>query len=717
MRIWRQPLSRWRELPTLAQLALLGFLLSVVLVIVLLLTQIYFSRNDTLNANQTRLFSGGRLLADIVTRQFADAQDEAAELARILDGTGTPSADQRQELQKLIKHWHRILPELDNVLVYDANGRLRFGNKAVADMIDLPGQKLWERLPGLPARNYSLAETDSMQSAPPLPLVWPIFNKKEGFSGALVLVFNPARWINYGQNIWPYKDSHLLLVDAGGQILAYNSNGKENKPPVDPLVLAGSMKRQAPVNSDNGTIKTSRFYLTLNNNQSAVAQLIVVKQTPLAILQIVSRQSLLSNWHYQAWISGLLACASILLLGAITRVIIRQAIHQARTERALAGAKERYQLAVSGTNDGIWDWDLVSNEIYYSPVWFQILGYAPGELSDETTTWTDNIHPDDVEVARQKLEAHLKGESEQFNDTHRMRRRDGSYIWIDAKARAVRGPDGQPIRMVGTIANVEHKKRYELALQAAKEQAEAANISKSRFLANMSHELRTPLNGIIGFSEITKDELFGPLGGSKKYVEYAHDIHQSANHLLSLINDLLDFSKIDAGKYDLSMQPLDVRGAIEHTHRMMRAMAEEKDIRLRVDCAPQLPLLMADERAVRQILLNLLSNAIKFSPKGRLVYTRAWVTPEGALAIAVEDQGKGIPAEFHARIFEPFEQVDDIMTRTHKGTGLGLPLVRSLMELHGGEIQLESEINKGTIVTLIFPHRIVLSFQKNQIST
>ncbi len=711
MRIWRQPWLQWQNLPILARLALFGFMLTVALVIILLVTQVSFSRSDMLRASQTRLISAAQLLSNMIGQQLDDTQNHASEALRIIDGNPNLNKNQIADLQKLSKRWHRLLPDADALLIYDATGRLRFGPKPTADILDLPKQILWEQLHDTAAQNYLVAQNSGGESnANILPLVWPIFSSKANFAGAMVLTYKPDRWLNYGHTLWPRETTQTILVDNTGRIVTA-TQPKDKAPKLDELAVAAAIK-QLPI-SKLGVISSSDFTLSLNNWQEALAHLEMVPQTPLAVVQLADRKALLSVWRGQTLIVGIFAFGLILLLGAVTRLIVRQAVHQARMENTLANTKERYQLAVSGTNDGIWDWDLVSNEIYYSPVWYQILGYAVGELAAETTTWTDNIHPEDVERARHKLEAHLKGEIDQFNDTHRMRCKDGSYIWIDAKARAVRDASGSALRMVGTIANVEHKKRYELALQAAKEQAEAANISKSRFLANMSHELRTPLNGIIGFSEITKEQMFGPVG-SAKYVEYAHDIYQGANHLLSLINDLLDFSKIDAGKYDLSVQPLDVRGAIEHTHRMMRSMAEEKNIRLRVDCAPQLPLLMADERAVRQVLLNLLSNAIKFSPKGRLVYTRAWITAEGSLAIAVEDQGKGIPAEYHARIFEPFEQVDDIMSRTHKGTGLGLPLVRSLIELHGGEVQLESEIGKGTIVTLLFPPRIVLSSLKNQ---
>lgn len=234
-----------------------------------------------------------------------------------------------------------------------------------------------------------------------------------------------------------------------------------------------------------------------------------------------------------------------------------------------------------------------------------------------------------------------------------------------------------------------------------RQKAEDASRAKSTFLANMSHELRTPLNAVIGFSEIMAKELFGPLANDQ-YRQYANDIFDSGNHLLELINDILDMAKIEAGKLTLAPRPLDPMVAIEQAVRLTKRKAEEKGLSIVVD-AEELPEIEADHRAVKQILLNLLSNAVKFTEEGAvMVHGRASATH---LTLRVIDTGCGIPPEHLPRLARPFEQVETELARTNAGTGLGLALTKSLAEMHGGKLAIQSEINRGTIVTVSLPRR------------
>ncbi len=247
----------------------------------------------------------------------------------------------------------------------------------------------------------------------------------------------------------------------------------------------------------------------------------------------------------------------------------------------------------------------------------------------------------------------------------------------------------------------QNRARAEEAMRAAKEHAEYASRSKSEFLANMSHELRTPLNAIIGFSELMARETFGSLGNDK-YRDYARDINESGAHLLSLINDILDLAKIEARKLKLDEKPVDLGAAVSSCLRLVKERAKEHKVRLvnRVD--PGLASLRADERAVKQIVLNLLSNAVKFTPEGGRITVEAGIDGD-ALRLAVRDTGIGIAADDIPKIMEPFRQVDGSLARTYEGTGLGLPLVKSLVELHGGTLTLESEVGVGTVATARFP--------------
>jgi PAS domain S-box-containing protein len=235
----------------------------------------------------------------------------------------------------------------------------------------------------------------------------------------------------------------------------------------------------------------------------------------------------------------------------------------------------------------------------------------------------------------------------------------------------------------------------------ARDNAEEANRIKSQFLAMMSHELRTPLNAIIGFSEMIETQALGPVGVTR-YVEYARDVHTSGRHLLELINDILDMSKVEAGKYVLHRTEVEPRRAIRHCVRMVRLRADEAAIDLIEEVPAALPMLWADERALNQILLNLLSNAIKFTNRGgRVTISAELVGPE--LRLMVSDTGIGIAAEDMERVGTPFEQIDNSHTRKHAGTGLGLALTRSLTELHGGRLEIKSELGVGTRIAVVLP--------------
>jgi len=270
--------------------------------------------------------------------------------------------------------------------------------------------------------------------------------------------------------------------------------------------------------------------------------------------------------------------------------------------------------------------------------------------------------------------------------------------WVRIVERRTR--DGGVVAIRSDITQLQ---RHQDELRLAKEEAESANRAKSSFLATVSHELRTPLNAIIGFSEMMTMQAFGPLGCAR-YEEYASAINVSGRHLLSLIGDILDMSRIEAGRYTLRPEPLDINELAAECLPMIKGRADEDGVALTVDIDTAGARLMADRLAVKQVLLNLLSNSVKFTPRGGRVCCTAGLGADGGLVIVVGDTGVGIAADRLPHLFEPFSSASETpLARASNGTGLGLSICRHLVEMHGGTIALASTVGQGTTVTVAFP--------------
>ncbi len=286
-------------------------------------------------------------------------------------------------------------------------------------------------------------------------------------------------------------------------------------------------------------------------------------------------------------------------------------------------------------------------------------------------------------------------------------RRDGSVIWISETCREVRSSTGAFLYFEGTVEDITQRKAAEKELLVAKDLAEVASRTKSAFLANMSHELRTPLNAVLGFAEVLQKEMYGPVGDDR-YRGYVANIHASAQHLLEVINSILDMTKIESGHFEIVEQDIELRPIMTASEQLVADSAQKRNIRFQV-LHPIRPIrLNADPIRLKQIILNLLSNAIKFTPGGQSVVMSAWVRPDGSFALQVADTGIGMRLEDIEKALEPFQQVDSSLARRYEGTGLGLSLTKSMVELHGGTLSIDSTPAMGTTVTVTLPAARVL---------
>jgi PAS domain S-box-containing protein len=363
--------------------------------------------------------------------------------------------------------------------------------------------------------------------------------------------------------------------------------------------------------------------------------------------------------------------------------------------RTLAASEERFALAVRGTNDGIWDWDIRTNEVFFSPRWKLMIGYEDHELPNAFSAFETRLHPEDHDRVMQTVNDYLYGSLDRYAVEFRFQHKDGSWRWILARGRALRDPEGKPYRMAGSHTDITEQKLSEEQLRHARLAAEAANRAKSAFLANMSHEIRTPMNGIIGMSELLLNTKLDP-----KQHEYLLMLKNSAESLLALLNDVLDFSKIEAGKMELDEQDFDLRHTIADTLLALGVRAMQKNLTLTHKVEEDVPvILLGDDGRLRQILINLVGNAIKFTDRGEIIVRvriESRALEKTTLHFEIHDTGIGISSEVQGRIFDAFTQAESSTNRRYGGTGLGLAICRDLVELMQGRIWVESEPGKGS---------------------
>jgi signal transduction histidine kinase len=433
----------------------------------------------------------------------------------------------------------------------------------------------------------------------------------------------------------------------------------------------------------------------------------VFAEQPLVITVSASIDEVVERWRSSLLQHGAIALLIGIGFAMAAFILIRQVGRRIESEAAVAGLSRevtaksaQLQAALSNMTQGLCVYDAQQRLTLFNKRYIELYGLpadkvAPGisirELM-EISVQRGNYPQEEAErIIADRLAMAASRE------VHVLRQRLISGRVIEVTHRPLPNAGA-----VATFTDITDQENVTAALRAAKEQAELANRTKSEFLANMSHELRTPLNAIIGFSQIMTQQMFGPLG-SPRYREYAGDVLASSQHLLQIINDILDMAKIEAGRVELHEGALALETVFDDCLRLVRERANTAEIRLKRDLPDGVPPLHGDERLIKQILLNLLSNAVKFTPRGGTVSLQARMAVDGGIVLSVEDTGIGIAAADIPKVLQPFGQVDGTYARSHGGTGLGLSIVRALVELHGGSFRLDSEVGKGTTVSVRFP--------------
>ncbi len=388
-------------------------------------------------------------------------------------------------------------------------------------------------------------------------------------------------------------------------------------------------------------------------------------------------------------------------IGAVAGIVQPIADESHRLE-ALAIMRERLDDITRLVSDWIWETDPNLTITSVSPRVAQALSFHPRELIGRNLLSLGGADPGRGAL-QQRFQRNTPFRDMPFAALTKFGEK--RYFMLSAVP-VFSSTTGALVGFRGTASDITELKKREMSLRAAKEMAETASRAKTEFLANVSHELRTPLNAIIGFSEIMDMELLGPIGNSQ-YQGYISDIHASAQHLLGVINDILDVAKIEAGKAELQESEIELPRLFDSVFRLIRERAARAGLTLVVGDVRGLPAVVADEQKLKQILINLLSNAVKFTPSGGRVELGARLGEGGDLLITTADTGIGIAPGDIERVMEPFGQADSHLNRKYEGTGLGLPLARGLVELHGGKLVLESRLNVGTTATVILPrHRL-----------
>ncbi|MBK9614182.1 MAG: PAS domain S-box protein [Uliginosibacterium sp.] len=474
-------------------------------------------------------------------------------------------------------------------------------------------------------------------------------------------------------------------------------------------------------------------------------------------LKEVKRQEIIGDGVMQPFEAELIAsdgrAIPVMISGVLVRdaddavvywVLVSDLTERKRADSALHVSEARWQFALEGAGDGVWDWNVVSDELYYSARWQAMLGYEPSELPPVLSAWLTCIHPEDVETVTQEVQRHLKGKTSLYMSEHRLCRKDGTVVWVLDRGKVVeRDPGGRALRMIGTHSDITRRKEEEVELRrhrdelrrlvaeqtvglvAAKEAAEHANAAKTEFLTNVSHELRTPMHAILSFAQMGEDRASKVT--PEKLKDYFHRVVISGNRLLTLLDELLDISKLESGRMVMQPAQTDLSGVLDDAVTEFDALLSSHRLRVERQVDAETPACWVDPKRIGQVVRNLLANAIKFTPDGGLITlclgrTRMNVgRRQGerldvpAVELVVRDSGSGIPAGELEDVFDKFVQSSQ-NSATSGGTGLGLAICKAIVHAHRGQIYARNHDAGGAEIVVRMPVAHGVSANRGEMS-
>ena len=435
---------------------------------------------------------------------------------------------------------------------------------------------------------------------------------------------------------------------------------------------------------------------------------------PDAVLRPTAEPGDIETWPTALGRRDFRVMRGVLAGGRSARYLVaRDVTEQRRDAERLARQEQQLSMTIRSAALGLWDWTIASGEMRVNDRWAALLGYRLDEIEPHVDSWRALVHPEDWPVVESSLQSHLAGRTDSFRCEHRLRHRDGRWVWVlDAGQVVQRDAAGQAVRALGIVLDVSDRRSAMQALEASRRELElrvqertaalarataeahAASEAKSAFLANISHEIRTPMNAIVGLTR-----LIASAESDAAQRERIAKVEGAAEHLMTLIGDLLDLSKIEAGHMTLEQLPLELHGLLEQSLGLFGPQVQAKGIALRLQVPPLPGRLMGDPTRLRQAVLNLVGNAVKFTQRGEVVLDVSIVDedPQAVrLRFEVRDTGPGIAPDVAPRLFMPFEQGSTSTARRHGGTGLGLAITKRIAELMDGEVGLASELGRGS---------------------